>query len=301
MTTLVELCCGTAAVSLWAMGRLKPLTGFMGSKQRDAARLCSLLGARDPSRVLLVDGGPWGIFWQTIAEEHLGHLVADFIDALEDDGPEIFDELAAAPAPCEPIAFSGIFACLQSANGRGRAVQVEGDRWITHGYAHLSRSGRALGFGERLDRRRLAARIRHYAGIRWPRVRVLTGDLRTEPVTPTAGDLVYVDAPYAGTTGYHARDLDRPSLIRLASSWAESGATVATSERRPLAWAAHAVRVAPTRSRARSAPEWLIDDTNRVIAVLKQDGYWLDPLTGWSVEGSYDGHNAIIMVRGGEP
>lgn len=49
---LVELCAGTASVSLWALAKLSPLTGFMGSKRKDAARLCTILDCRNPSEDL---------------------------------------------------------------------------------------------------------------------------------------------------------------------------------------------------------------------------------------------------------
>lgn len=72
--TLVELCCGTASVSLSALAGepVEPLTGFMGSKRRWTGLIISRLGfstfAR-PSRVILVDAGPWGDVWTVLREK----------------------------------------------------------------------------------------------------------------------------------------------------------------------------------------------------------------------------------------
>lgn len=69
MATLVELCAGTASVSLRALaGRpLAPLTGYMGSKRRWASILShTLTGGGVPERVLLVDAGPWGDVWSVL-------------------------------------------------------------------------------------------------------------------------------------------------------------------------------------------------------------------------------------------
>lgn len=65
--TFVELCAGTASVSLWALARREPLTGYMGSKRRWAPLLVDALGVRDPDRVVVVDGGMWGETWRTLS------------------------------------------------------------------------------------------------------------------------------------------------------------------------------------------------------------------------------------------
>lgn len=73
MTTLVELCCGTASVSLAALAGepVEPLTGFMGSKRRWSGLICSRLGFSTfdrPDHVVLVDAGPWGDVWSVLRE-----------------------------------------------------------------------------------------------------------------------------------------------------------------------------------------------------------------------------------------
>jgi len=83
---LVELCAGTASVSLYALGRPgcrpAPLTGYMGSKRRWAADLCRILGVADrqPDRVVLVDAGPWGDVWSSLREPETRRGVAQAFD-----------------------------------------------------------------------------------------------------------------------------------------------------------------------------------------------------------------------------
>jgi hypothetical protein len=81
-TTLVELCAGTASVSLRVLaGRpMQPLTGYMGSKRRWASQLAHLLtGGGMPDRVLLVDAGPWGDVWEVLREREHRRAVANVL------------------------------------------------------------------------------------------------------------------------------------------------------------------------------------------------------------------------------
>ena len=79
--TLVELCAGTASVSLWAMGRAVPLTGYMGSKRRWAPQLVEALGVDHPDRVVLVDAGPWGDAWAVLRDPVLRARTAEVLDS----------------------------------------------------------------------------------------------------------------------------------------------------------------------------------------------------------------------------
>lgn len=98
-THLVELCAGTASVSLWALARLPPLTGYMGSKRRDAPMLCSLLGVRDPDHVTLVDAGPWGDVWAVLRDQACRREVAGVLRQLDARGrlSDVWPMLATQP------------------------------------------------------------------------------------------------------------------------------------------------------------------------------------------------------------
>lgn len=98
---LVELCAGTAAVSLWALARVAPLTGYMGSKRRWAADLVDMLDADRPARVVLVDAGPWGETWRTLRDPHARREVATWFDRL--DGEYTPNGLWSTLVACRPF------------------------------------------------------------------------------------------------------------------------------------------------------------------------------------------------------
>lgn len=115
MSTLVELCCGTAAVSLWALARCRPLTGYMGSKRRDAGVLVRALGIDAPTRVVLVDGGPWGDVWATLQHLEGRRAVAATLREWSARGtlPEIWPTLLFEP-PADAAERAAQYLCLQA-------------------------------------------------------------------------------------------------------------------------------------------------------------------------------------------
>jgi hypothetical protein len=96
--TLVELCAGTASVSLYALGRAVPLTGYMGSKRRWASDLVQALDCDAPDRVVLVDAGPWGDAWSVLRDPLDREYVAAQLDAWDrDDLAELWQRLNREP------------------------------------------------------------------------------------------------------------------------------------------------------------------------------------------------------------
>jgi hypothetical protein len=120
VSVLVELCAGTAAVSLRALaGRpVQPLTGFMGGKRRWASTLASMLGhgTEAPDRVVLVDAGPWGDVWTVLLErEHRREVARIFRhDWGEMDPHELWRGLVALPPPEAPAARVAQYLWLQA-------------------------------------------------------------------------------------------------------------------------------------------------------------------------------------------
>jgi hypothetical protein len=108
---LVELCAGTAAVSLRAMaGRpVQPLTGYMGGKRRWATQLAELLGygAEPPDYVVLVDAGPWGDVWDVLRiREHRRRVAHQFREVWAGADPHyLWSELVKIPPPATDPAF----------------------------------------------------------------------------------------------------------------------------------------------------------------------------------------------------
>ena len=67
----------------------------------------------------------------------------------------------------------------------------------------------------------------------WPSV-ALTPDARLQPGTLPSGTVVYMDPPYANTTGYKA-SFSRDQVCETAERWATAGARVYISEAEPIA------------------------------------------------------------------
>lgn len=104
---LVELFAGTASLSLYAMGRCDPLTGYMGSKRKLAPRLCELLGLETerPERVTLVDAGPWGFVWSVLRQDEARRAVAALLRSWSEEDPhELWERLVRVePRADDPV------------------------------------------------------------------------------------------------------------------------------------------------------------------------------------------------------
>lgn len=117
MTTLAELCAGTASVSLWAMAGIDPLTGYMGSKRADRSRLVRmLLGNARPDRVVLVDAGPWGDVWVTLRNADQRRAVAEVLREWDAAGDlvEVWPWLVQCAPPTDPARRVAQYIALQS-------------------------------------------------------------------------------------------------------------------------------------------------------------------------------------------
>ena len=117
MTIGVSLCAGTLAVELHQLCRLGPLTGFMGSKRRWAAELgAAVYGDTKPERLIVVDAGPWGDVWKTLADATQRARVVERLLKLDAQGTlkDLWPELV-AEAPSEDAARRvAQYLCVQS-------------------------------------------------------------------------------------------------------------------------------------------------------------------------------------------
>lgn len=131
---LVELCAGTAAVSLWALGRCAPLTGYMGSKRRWADDLVAMLDADRPARVVLVDAGPWGETWKTLRDADARREVAALFDRWEASGERpnaLWSRLVAVPPYEDPVDRAAQYLWLQARSAGTIPMwwSAERERW----------------------------------------------------------------------------------------------------------------------------------------------------------------------------
>src|SRR5262245_35526098 len=128
--TLVELCAGTASVSLWALGRCPPLCGFMGSKRRWAPALVEAMGCDRPDRVVLVDAGPWGDVWTQLLNPTIRRAVAGLLLAWDARRIEdLWTECVSVPPSTDPAQRVAQYLLLQARSAGTIPVWWSGSRW----------------------------------------------------------------------------------------------------------------------------------------------------------------------------
>lgn len=241
---LVELCAGTASVSLWAMARCSPLTGYMGSKRRWASALVQALEVDRPDRVVLVDAGPWGDVWSVLQSHEQRWRVAAQLDAwVGQDLPALWARLVVEPPPdAQPAWRVAQFLWLQARAAGTIPVwwSHETQRWESptgsRTEAAHARRGSAYTAGGRGCRgvqtpATIASRVRALDVLPWDRIEVVHGDARY--VEPVRGATVYLDPPYVGCPRYAAL-FPRAHVVEHACRWVDAGARVAISEATPL-------------------------------------------------------------------
>lgn len=277
--TLVELCCGTAAVSLRALaGRpITTLTGYMGNKRRWSTQLAELLGfgSTVPDRVVLVDAGPWGDVWAVLRDRERRHAVAAVLRGWEGDPHRLWQDLVVRPPPADDAQRIAQYLWLQARSAgtipiwwapeRRRWESPTGSRTeaahpketpasIRKRAPKLAAGGAYAGAGDATRRQKttpggcrgiqypatIARRLEALDRLPWDRVEVIRGDLRD--VEPLAGAAVYFDPPYRNCPRY-AAVCPRADVLAVAARWQAAGARVLLSEGEPLELAgwSHAV------------------------------------------------------------
>lgn len=164
--TLVELCAGTASVSLRALvGRpVPPITGYMGSKRRWAGVIAEALGygTTRPDHVVLVDAGPWGDVWTHLRRAEVRREVAaQFAVVWRDREPhELWAELVRLPPPADDALRVAQYLWLQARSAGTIPIwwSTARERWESPTGSRTEkaheRGGMAAGkraTGERLD------------------------------------------------------------------------------------------------------------------------------------------------------
>ena len=141
-------------------------------------------------------------------------------------------------------------------------------KWIQLGawsyrQGDLSSGGPVLPGDRRQDTTATATATARLADIDWPSSIVCDANVHeVQPGVLPEGTVVYMDPPYAKTTGY-AHDLPREKVLEVAQRWAAAGAVVCVSEAEPLpldGW--HHVeitdcRVGQKRTFSKQKREWL--------------------------------------------
>lgn len=285
------MCAGTASVSLWALAKCKPLTGFMGSKRRDAATLCTVLDARDPDEVVLVDAGPWGDVWATLKDPMSRAGVAAVLTEWDARGSlvDVWPTLVDKPPFDDPALRVAQYLCLQAraagtipvwwAADRGRWESPSGARITTEeahqrgscgqatrgkrGYDPAYVASPGVDDGSRRISKvyahpsrglvRIATLADRVAGLgRIDWGRVTVHHSDVRQVAPIPGARVYMDPPYLHAPRY-ANFFPRADVLVVAQRWAEVAERVVVSEAEPLPLPGWRYE----RLRPTGKPEWL--------------------------------------------
>ena len=227
---LIEPCAGSAALTLSLLGADAGLMPYQGSKWRLRRELHAVLAEAGalgrPRRVVLTDTGPWGWVWPLLlVDPRTRSAVADALEELGSREPrELYDELQGAAYLRDPVG-AAQFLFLQRISYCGKAVSGLGGRWCSPGFNPVSAYGvpETERFGwVRPQVPSLVERIRAL-----PTVELLEAD-------PGGPAVVYLDPPYAGTTGYPDGSMSRAEVVALALRHAREGRTVLVSEAEPV-------------------------------------------------------------------
>ncbi len=291
MTVILDdNCTGTGSLWLWALGRLKTLSGFMGSKRKDAPLLCQHLGIeeRPPDEVRAIDAGPWGDVWTTLQTAAGRRDTCRVLLELDERGdlPTVWPTLLYEP-PEDPAKRAAQYLCLQARSagcipiwwnaGTSRWESPSGSRTETahqRGGIDARRRMRPAGRGKRFAGKpypqgrkigklyrshparglvrifTLADRVAALDRIDWGRVTIHHGDVFD--AAPIPGSRAYFDPPYSGAPRYAAL-LPRHQVLQRAQDLAAVCDLVIVSESEPLpleGW--HAQRL-----RLQGKPEWI--------------------------------------------
>ena len=256
----VSLCCGLAATECRAMTGRFPPVARMGGKRSYADGVLDILGTW-PKRWLLIDADLAIVeFWQA-AFAGLLPAVAEVIRNAPADGEELWRLWTSEPVPADPVervarwivgqkgnfsakplsygsdGWSGVAGWTAQEPGsnypercRREPVAEKVERWSgVAGFASLSPLAHEWGFRDRIVREDLADK----AGALQPVGEALYLDLAASSPVAHPGDLVTIDPPYRGTSGYGVA-LSRERVVELAQGAHERGARVLVHEAEPV-------------------------------------------------------------------
>ena len=267
MTRLIELCCGCGALSLSLLGH-RPVMPYMGSKLRYADAITSRCRIPTPDEVVLVDVGPWPRVLELLSTDAAARIeVASILDRFcEADPRELFSHLVSSevvPFDDWPAYHVAAFLTLQRWSYRAKPVRIVAGRWRHPGFSQSDAYGvqESATFGEvKPQLPTTARRVRA-----WPDlpVRGICEDVRTVSLSRfiDGETWVYMDPPYAGTTGYTRNDMRRSDVLDVARRCRAAGARVVVSEAAPLPLAGWDVVEITTQRKVRRSSaqtrEWL--------------------------------------------
>lgn len=262
MPLFVELCAGTAALSLrLARSKARPPVSRMGAKTGYADAILARMGLQAGQGA---DGYLWcepdagvRLLLHAYTDRRLARAAAEVVRGWADEEPRaLWERLKAegpvrAPKPREVARWAFVAGAAYRRGFPGSGFDPAHER--------VAR-GEKWGSGDP----RTVAPVIFDALPELPGC-IVPDATEVEPERLPEGSWAYIDPPYVGTTGY-AHDLPRAQVVRLARLWRDAGAHVAISEAEPIAdlvaegWHAHELtgeRVGQKRTFSKQQREWL--------------------------------------------
>jgi hypothetical protein len=284
----VELCAGTAAVSLrLAQPKARPPVSRMGAKTGYADAILyhlHLQPGQGAESYLWCDPDPGvRLMLEAYRDPALAREAADVIRSWADEDPRaLWDRLRAEGALSgvtgrEVARLAVVDAGAHPGGGGFRGLHIRRPSvdgfipssleisrrlaallWTQRRSAH----GKGGDYREPNETHRIAPDAPADQVDALPMLGATIYPAAIPPQANARGAVVYIDPPYQNTTGY-AHDLPRAEVERLALAWAEAGATVAISEAEPIAlpgWEHVEItgeRKGQKRTFSRQQSEWL--------------------------------------------
>lgn len=216
VTHLIELCAGTAAVTLAALGCSRFPVSRIGNKQGWVVPILDALGVRGVTTVTVVEADPRlaALLAALLLPSSRLAMARAIESSLADDSRTVWERARSGTEPVD--------ALLWMAGARGGIGGFKGPHKL-----------RPSVDGFIPSRASLARRLRTFVSS--GSVTVLCTDAGTIDPRSFAPTTVYVDPPYVGRQGYRA-SLTEP-VESLARRWCNAGHRVVVSEARPLAGA----------------------------------------------------------------
>lgn len=237
--TLVEPCCGSAALSLHLLGARRALLPYQGSKWRFrhslAARIAALGFVGRPRRLMLTDPGPWGRTLAVVLDPPRRRaLVEELASYAAQDAREVYTRIHGADVSHDPVVAAAEHLFLQRLSFSGKAVGVRDGRWVSPGFNVSSAYG--LEGTDRFGAVKpmvpsLVRVLQAYDADVDSTVQVQVRQASAEaPCIGVQATLVYLDPPYAGSTAYPNGAMSPVQVRELAEAWQRAGAAVMVSE-----------------------------------------------------------------------
>lgn len=229
----VEPCAGSLAVGLRLLGA-RAVCGYMGGKSGYADRILNVLNIAAADEVWCADVSDWAQVWRALAKPGAGPAAADILEGWRDSLPDappahralwlqLREDWRAQGTTLDAIGVARWIALvIGSAMMRGPAAGPTWRQDMTEWRRHIGR-------GHRMAEPIVGApHVTRLRALPSPLPVKVWDDARAIPTR--RGAVVYLDPPYAGTTGYEHGNLTRADVEAEVVRWTRAGCVVAVSE-----------------------------------------------------------------------